>query len=128
MQVFDPKRCSFRCACSGVIHKQDQCVVAASKQVAPIRHSQQRIHLGLFQVAEFVPLEALERDGANRSTPRNLFRTMLGNKMGQSMNRCQPLVAGTNRALAFLFQMIREAGNTLFQNRSGISHISCLQV
>src|ERR1051325_281819 len=90
---------------SGVIEKQQPCMVTATLHCLPVRGSQQRVHFGLVQVRNHSLCRLLKGNRANLSTPGDVLRTVLRHKSSQSVNRSQTLVARGDRTFSGLLQV-----------------------
>src|SRR5215472_7112474 len=90
---------------SGVIKKQQQCMVTATLYRLTVRSSQQRVHFWLVQVRNHSLVRLLKRNRANLSTPGDVLWTVFSHKPSQSMNRSQALVACGDGTFSGLLQV-----------------------
>src|SRR5712691_8866422 len=113
IQFADEQLCGFLGASSGVVEKQQQCMVATALSGLTVGSAEERIHLRLVQRGDDCMAGLFKRDGTDLTTPDNVLRTALSDEASQSMNRRQALVASGNRTLTGLFQIGQEEAHEI---------------
>ena len=108
LQIANQKLCGFIGSGAGVIHKQQEDMIAQSLTRALIGSVQQRIHLEFFKIGYRLRAGFLERYATNLSRPANMFRAVKPDKPGKCMDRRQTLVACGDAATSRFLQISKE--------------------
>jgi hypothetical protein len=98
-------------------------MIASALFGAAVGSGEECVHLRLIEIGEFVPGEALERNGAYLAAPGDMFGAAFGDESYHSVNGGKPLVAGANGASSVLFEMIEEAAQHLARQLEDIETI-----
>jgi hypothetical protein len=88
IEVPHGKRCDFGRAGTGVIEEEEDRVVAETLPRGAIRCVEERIHLGLFEVAHHLAHRLLEGNPADLAAPREMLRAAFADVTGKRMDGC----------------------------------------
>jgi hypothetical protein len=113
VEIADGDGCRLAGAGAGVVEEQQDAVIATALLSCAVWRGQERVDLGLVEIAETRPVIAFERDGADLAAPGNQLRAALADERRERMDRCQSLVARPDAAAAALLDVAEEAAHDI---------------
>jgi hypothetical protein len=88
-------------------------VVAPTGPCGPVWRGEQRVHLGLGEVAEQAALEAFGRDREHAGDARGVLGVVKRGEAEQGADRCEPGVSRAGGVAALALEMVEELADEL---------------